>query len=89
MVFDNQGEQGHFLVFARLNEGFTLDEAVELEGGKPAGRHLRRGRRGAGQVGDVRDQEAARAGQLRDALSDSVAEGPHYTLGQLEEFEIG
>ena len=30
----NESEEEHALVFARLGEGFTLDEAYELEGKK-------------------------------------------------------
>ena len=34
ITFDNQGEQFHVLVFAKINDGFTVDEAVELQGKK-------------------------------------------------------
>ena len=34
VTFDNQGKEFHVLIFARINEGFTVDEAIKLEGQK-------------------------------------------------------
>src|SRR5688500_11630104 len=32
ITFDNQGKEQHALIYARLGEGYTVDEAFELEG---------------------------------------------------------
>ena len=87
--FINDGEEEHALVFAKLNEGFTVDEAFELEGKKGSAVQLRIDRSQARQDVDARDQEADRARRLRLALPDRGSRRLHYKLGQLEEFEIG
>ena len=34
VTFTNDGKEAHALIFARLGEGYTVDEAFELEGKK-------------------------------------------------------
>ena len=34
VTLDNQGEEFHVMIFAKINEGFTLEEAIEAEGEK-------------------------------------------------------
>jgi hypothetical protein len=89
VVFDNQGEEGHFLVYARLNEGYTLEEAVNLEGEKGSA--------------DVLIEKGARPGETKTfEITKPIEPGnfvmlcpiptkdgtPHFELGQLEEFSI-
>lgn len=91
VVFDNQGEMDHALVFAKINEGFTVDEAFELEG-----------RQGSAET--IIDGAGARAGKTETIeITKPIEPGnyvmlcpipgpkgePHYKLGQLEEFTIG
>jgi uncharacterized cupredoxin-like copper-binding protein len=78
------------LVFARINEGFTLDEAFELQGEK-------------GSAEEVIQPVEVKPGQTKTAtvegslepgnyamLCPIPAEGgkTHYELGQVQEFEI-
>jgi hypothetical protein len=89
VVFDNQGEEGHFLVFAKLNEGFTLDEAVKLEGEKgSAVSYIQKGA-GPGQTKTFEITKPLEPGSYVMLCPIPSPEGPHYKLGQLEEFEIG
>ena len=88
VVFDNQGEEEHFLVFARLNEGYTLDEAVELQGEK--GSTVTYVEDGA-KPGESRTFEITKPlepGEYVMLCPIPSKEGPHFELGQLEEFTI-
>lgn len=40
LTLQNDGEEPHALIFARINEGFTLDEAFELQGEKDSAETL-------------------------------------------------
>ena len=89
VVFDNQGEQGHFLVLARINEGFTLDEAIKLEGEKgSAVTYIEKGA-GPGQSKTIDIEKPLEPGSYAMLCPIPSPDGPHYKLGQLEEFEIG
>jgi hypothetical protein len=89
VVFDNQGKEGHFLVFARLNEGFTVDEAVELEGGKGSAVTYAEGSAGPGKSKTLEVTKPLEPGSYVMLCPIPSPEGAHYELGQLEEFEIG
>jgi uncharacterized cupredoxin-like copper-binding protein len=90
VVFDNQGELDHALVFAKINEGFTVDEAFELEG-----------RQGSAET--LIDGAGARPGNTETVeITEPIEPGnyvmlcpipgpggePHYKLGQFDEFTI-
>jgi hypothetical protein len=90
VIFDNQGQEPHALIFARLGEGFTVDEAFELEG-----------RKGSAEV--LIDGAGANPGQTKTLPVEGTLEPGnyamlcpigepggelHYELGQLEEFTI-
>lgn len=86
--FVNDGKESHALVFAKLNEGFTVDEAVQLEGKK--GSAVEIGTTGAepGKTGTLTVKEPIEPGDYVMLCPISGPEGPHYKLGQLEEFAI-
>ena len=42
MNFKNESKEPHALIFARLGEGYTVDEAVELEGKKGSATEMMR-----------------------------------------------
>ena len=88
VVFDNQGEQEHFLVFARLNEGFTVDEAVELQGRKGSAEVFIEQGAGPGQAKTAEITQPLEPGDYVMLCPIPSPEGPHYKLGQLEEFTI-
>jgi plastocyanin len=90
VTLQNDGEEPHALIFARINEGFTLDEAFELQGGK-------------GSAEEVIQQIVAEPGQSKSAQVEGPLEPGtyamvcpletkdgelHFDLGQQQEFEI-
>jgi hypothetical protein len=85
----NESEEEHALVFARLGQGYTVDEAYELEGKKGSATEvIRTTGAGPGQsaTGDV--TEPLDPGDYVLLCPLAGKGGPHYKLGQLEEFAI-
>src|SRR5688500_12986440 len=80
VVFDNQGEEGHFLVFARLNEGYTLDEAVELEGEKGSAVTYVEGAAEPGQSETFEIKKPLEPGNYVMICPIPSKEGAHYEL---------
>jgi hypothetical protein len=101
VVFQNESKEPHELIFARLGEGYTVDEAYELQGEKGSATQVMRttsaapGNRTAGG-----QQAGSPTGEIADVTKpltpgDYVMlcpidgkDGPHYKLGQLAEFAI-
>jgi hypothetical protein len=99
--FKNDSKEPHALIFARLGEGFTVDEAVELEGRKGSATQVMRTTFGAPRNHDGGGAQAGPpAGEIADVTKPLVPgdyvmlcplagkNGPHYKLGQLAEFAI-
>jgi hypothetical protein len=87
-TLDNVGEEPHALIVARINEGFTLDEANELEGRKGSAEILGQSDAGPGQQGKPIDAELT-AGNYGLVCPLSTKDGEsHYELGQKAEFAI-
>jgi hypothetical protein len=86
--FDNQGKEGHFLVFAKINEGFTLEEAVKLEGKKGSAEVLIEDGAGPGETKTFEVEGPIEPGEYAMLCPIPSPEGPHYELGQLQEFSI-
>ncbi len=89
VTFQNDGKEPHVLIFARINEGFTLDEAFKLEGKKGSAEEIGEADAGPGQTATVDIKEPLEPGQYA-MLCPLPGKGgePHYKLGQLAEFEI-
>jgi hypothetical protein len=87
--FVNDGKEGHALIFARLGEGFTVDEAYELQGRKGSATTVAEGGAGPGQTKTAKVTEPIEPGSYAILCPISGKQGPHYKLGQLAEFEIG
>jgi hypothetical protein len=85
--FVNQSKEGHGLIFARLGEGFTVDEAFELQGRKGSATTVAEGGAGPGQTKTSKVTEEIEPGSYV-LLCPIGGEPPHYQLGQLAEFEI-
>lgn len=89
VTLQNKSEEDHALVFARLGEGYTVDEAYELEGRKGSATEVI-------QTTGARPEQSATAKVIKPldpgeyVLLCPVAGkvGPHYKLGQLAEFAI-
>jgi hypothetical protein len=87
-TFDNQGEDPHALVFARINEGFTLDEAYKLEGKKGSAELLVETDAGPGQTSTAKVKGEIEPGNYVLLCPLQTKGKPHYQLGQLSEFDI-
>ncbi|MDQ3728470.1 MAG: hypothetical protein M3355_02660 [Actinomycetota bacterium] len=88
VTFDNQGEEFHVLVFARINEGYTLDEAYELEGKKGSATSIVETEAAPGESTTVEIEEPIEPGSYAMLCPIPDKDGPHYKLGQLQEFDI-
>jgi hypothetical protein len=86
--FVNQSKQGHALIFARLGEGYTVDEAYELQGRQGSATELAEGGAGPGQTKTSQVKGAVEPGNYVLLCPISDKQGPHYKRGQLAEFEI-
>jgi hypothetical protein len=86
--FDNQGEEFHVMIFARINEGFTLDEAVKLQGEKGSAETIAEAEAAPGKTEVVKVKKPIEPGEYAMLCPIGGPEGPHYKLGQLEEFSV-
>ena len=89
--FENVGEVPHELIFARINEGFTTEEAIELEGRRGSAELVgtSRGPIPPGETTDVKVRGPLQPGEYAMLCTLRTEDGtPHWELGQLEEFEI-
>ena len=84
----NNSKQPHALIFARINEGYTLDEAYELQGREGSATTVAESDRktspGPGETVTIDVTEPIEPGNY--ALLCPIP--GHYKQGQLEEFEI-
>jgi uncharacterized cupredoxin-like copper-binding protein len=90
VTLQNDGKLPHVLIFARINEGFTLDEAFELEGEKGSAEEVIQ----AVEVKPGQTKTAKVSGPLEPGNYAMLCPIPagggktHYDLGQVQEFEI-
>jgi uncharacterized cupredoxin-like copper-binding protein len=84
ITFVNESETEHGLVFAKLNEGFTLEEAYELEGRKGSTVPYAEGGAKPGSTETLKLENPVEPGNY--VLLCPIP--GHYQLGQLEEGEI-
>ena len=99
--FKNESKEQHALIFARLGEGYTVDEAYELQGEKgsatqvmrttsaPAGNRTAGGQQAGSPTGEIADvTKPLDPGDYVMLCPLAGKDGPHYKLGQLAEFAI-
>ena len=86
--FKNEGEQFHVMIFARINEGFTLDEAFEQQGRGGSATEIAEAEAAPGKTATVEITKPLKPGNYAMLCPIGGPQGPHYKLGQLEEFEI-
>ena len=93
--FKNESKEPHALIFARLSEGYTVDEAVELEGRKGSATQVIRttfaapGNRDAAGQPEIADvTKPIDPGDYVMLCPLAGKDRPHYKLGQLAEFAI-
>jgi hypothetical protein len=88
VTFTNDGKEFHVMIFARINEGFTVDEAVKLEGKKGSAEEIAAVEGPPGESSTTEIKEPLEPGNYAILCPISGPDGPHYKLGQLEEFEV-
>jgi plastocyanin len=88
VTFDNQGEEFHVMIFARINEGFTTAEAVELQGKKGSADVVAETEAQPGKSSEVDVKQPLEPGDYALLCPIGGPDGLHYELGQLEEFPI-
>jgi hypothetical protein len=88
VTFDNQGKEFHVMIFARINEGFTIDEAVKLEGKKGSADVVAQAEAPPGKSKVAKITKPIEPGEYAMLCPIGGPKGPHYELGQLQEFSI-
>ena len=89
VTLQNESEEQHALIFARLGEGYTLDEAYELNGTKGSATEVTKTTgAGPGKSATAEITKPLDAGDYVLLCPIAGKDGPHYKLGQLAEFAI-
>src|SRR5687767_8180006 len=88
ITFDNQGEEFHELIFARLNQGFTAERAIRLRGSKGSAETFADIEAKPGESKSAQIIGLLKPGDYVMLCPVEGKEGPHSELGQLEEFAI-
>jgi hypothetical protein len=90
IAFENVGEEAHELIFAKINEGYTLQDAIKAEGRKGTAELIGRVQAPPGGAAkapiEVKNLEP---GNYAMVCTFETKDGePHYSLGQQQEFVI-
>jgi len=88
IVFDNVGEEFHVMIFARINEGFTVEDAIRLEGEKGSAEIVAETSAEPGTEKTAKVRGPLEPGDYAMLCPVGGEQGPHFQLGQLEEFSI-
>jgi hypothetical protein len=88
VVFDNVGKKFHVMIFARINEGFTLDEAIELQGEDGSAETVAQTEAAPGKEATAKVKGPLEPGEYAMLCPIEDRDGAHYELGQLQEFAI-
>jgi hypothetical protein len=89
VTLQNESDEDHALIFARLGKGYTVEEAYELEGRKGSATEVIQttGAR-PGQSGTAKVIKPLDPGEYVLLCPVVGKDGPHYKLGQLAQFAI-
>jgi hypothetical protein len=89
VTLKNESEEEHGLIFARLSKGYTVDEAYKLEGEKGSATEVTRATgAGPGKSATADVTEPLDPGDYFLLCPIVGKDGPHYKLGQLDQFAI-
>jgi len=90
VTFQNDGERPHELIFVRINEGFTVDDAIKAEGEEgtttPVGFTFAKPGQEAKPIEVKKPLEPGPYVML--CTVETKDKVPHFELGQREEFDI-
>ena len=88
ITFDNQGKKFHVMIFGKINEGFTVEEAIKLEGEKGSAETLAQAEAAPGKSATAEVKGPIPPGEYVMLCPIVDKDGAHYELGQLEEVTI-
>jgi plastocyanin len=89
VTFENAGGEDHNLIFARINEGFTLEDALEAEGRKGTAEEVGFTFAKPGKEGrPIEIKEPLEPGTYAMVCTVRTGGEPHYDLGMQTEFTI-
>lgn len=89
ITFENVGKEDHELIFAKINEGYTLQDAIKAEGEKGTAELLGRTVAKPGGQGKALKLSKLEPGNYAMVCAFRTKDGePHYSLGQQQEFVI-
>ena len=89
VTFTDDGKEPHVMVFARINEGYTVDEAVAAEGKKGTAEEVGVVDAKPGESSTLEVKKPLEPGHYALLCPLTTKDGePHYKLGQLQEFDI-
>jgi hypothetical protein len=91
ITLENVGEEPHDLIFARINEGYTLQDAIEAEGRKGTAEQFRPvlfAKPGEEAKRTIR-LDGLEPGHYAMVCTIETKDGqPHFDLGMTEEFDV-
>ena len=92
ITFTNDGAEDHDLIFAKINEGYTLDDAIKAEGREGTAEQFRPvlfAKPGEEAKGSIELPDGLEPGHYAMVCTVSSKDGPpHFELGMQEEFDI-
>jgi len=89
ITFENAGKQPHEVLFARINEGYTLQDAIDAKGKKGTAEMIGRTFAEPGKEGKpIEIDQPLEPGHYAMLCAIPFKGTPHYELGMQEEFDI-
>jgi plastocyanin len=89
VTFENVGEEDHELIFAKINEGFTLEDAIKAEGEEGTVEDIGFSFAKPGKEGKpIEIKKPLEPGNYAMVCTIPFQGEPHYDLGMQEEFTI-
>jgi hypothetical protein len=89
ITFQNDGEEPHVMILAKINEGFTFEEAFQLQGKKGSAELLGETEAKPGDSQTVELKQPVGSGHYALFCPLQTKDGEfHYKLGQLDEFDV-
>jgi plastocyanin len=91
ITFENVGEEDHELIFAKINEGYTLDDAIEAEGRKGTAEQFQPilfAKPGETAKRSIEIKEPLEPGNYAMVCAIPYKGDPHYDLGMQTEFTV-
>jgi plastocyanin len=89
VTFENVGEEEHELIFAKINEGYTLEDAIKAEGEQGTVEDIGFSFAKPGEEGKpIEIKKPLEPGNYAMVCTIPFQGEPHYDLGMQEEFTI-